>query len=63
MAKAERRIQKFVERASVLVLSSHNLDLCSRWCNKALWLEQGQIRALGPVEEVLAEYRQFSFKF
>ncbi len=60
MAKAQSRIQKFVERASVLVLSSHNLDLCSRWCTKALWLEQGQVRALGPVEEVLGEYRQFS---
>jgi ABC-type polysaccharide/polyol phosphate transport system ATPase subunit len=63
MAKAELRIQKFVERASVLVLSSHNLDLCSRWCTKALWLEQGQIRALGPVDEVLANYSQFSFQF
>lgn len=60
MAKAQLRIQKFVERASVLVLSSHNLDLCSRWCTKALWLEQGQVRALGPVDEVLGDYRQFS---
>jgi ABC-type polysaccharide/polyol phosphate transport system ATPase subunit len=60
MAKAELRIQGFVARASVLVLSSHNLDLCRRWCTKALWLEQGQIRALGPVDDVIGEYRQFS---
>jgi ABC-type polysaccharide/polyol phosphate transport system ATPase subunit len=60
MAKAQLRIQGFVERASVLVLSSHNLDLCSRWCTKALWLEQGQVRALGPVEEVIGEYSRFS---
>ena len=60
MAKAELRIQGFVTRASVLVLSSHNLDLCRRWCTKALWLEQGQIRALGPVDEVIGEYRQFA---
>ena len=60
MAKAELRIQEFVARASVLVLSSHNLDLCRRWCSKALWLEQGQIRALGPVDGVIGEYRQFS---
>src|SRR6202171_826649 len=60
MARAQLRIQGFVERASVLVLASHNLDLCSRWCTKALWLEQGQVRALGPVEEVLGEYSRVS---
>jgi ABC-type polysaccharide/polyol phosphate transport system ATPase subunit len=60
MAKAQLRIQKFVERASVLVLASHNLDLCSRWCTRALWLEQGRVRALGPVDEVIGDYRRFS---
>jgi ABC-type polysaccharide/polyol phosphate transport system ATPase subunit len=60
MAKAQLRIQGFVERASVLVLASHNLDLCSRWCTKALWLEQGQVRALGPIKEVLGEYSRVS---
>jgi ABC-type polysaccharide/polyol phosphate transport system ATPase subunit len=60
MAKAQLRIQGFVERASVLVLASHNLDLCSRWCTKALWLEQGQVRALGPAAEVIGDYRRSS---
>jgi ABC-type polysaccharide/polyol phosphate transport system ATPase subunit len=60
MAKAQKRIQGFVERASVLVLSSHNLDLCSRWCTKALWLEQGQVKAFGPIAEVLGEYSKSS---
>jgi ABC-type polysaccharide/polyol phosphate transport system ATPase subunit len=50
------RIKRFVERASVLVLSSHNLDICSRWCTKALWLDQGQVKGFGPVAEVIAEY-------
>jgi ABC-2 type transport system ATP-binding protein/lipopolysaccharide transport system ATP-binding protein len=60
MAKAERRIKGFIERASVLVLSSHNLNLCNQWCNKALWLDQGQVKALGPANEVIADYRRFS---
>jgi len=58
LGKAERRIAGFVERASVLVLSSHNLDLCKQWCTKALWLEQGRVRALGPAAEVIEEYRR-----
>jgi ABC-type polysaccharide/polyol phosphate transport system ATPase subunit len=56
LSRAELRIKRFVERASVLVLSSHNLDICSRWCTKALWLDQGQMRAFGPVDEVIADY-------
>jgi ABC-2 type transport system ATP-binding protein/lipopolysaccharide transport system ATP-binding protein len=56
LGRAELRIKRFVERASVLVLSSHNLDICSRWCTKALWLDQGQVRAFGPVDEVIADY-------
>jgi ABC-type polysaccharide/polyol phosphate transport system ATPase subunit len=43
LSRAELRIKRFVERASVLVLSSHNLDICSRWCTKALWLDPGQV--------------------
>jgi ABC-2 type transport system ATP-binding protein/lipopolysaccharide transport system ATP-binding protein len=38
------------------VLSSHNREICSRWCTKALWLDQGQVRAFGPVAEVIADY-------
>jgi ABC-2 type transport system ATP-binding protein/lipopolysaccharide transport system ATP-binding protein len=60
LAKAEQRSRSFVERASVLVLSSHNLDLCRQWCNKALWLEQGRVRAFGPAEEVIGEYGRLS---
>jgi ABC-2 type transport system ATP-binding protein/lipopolysaccharide transport system ATP-binding protein len=56
LGRAELRIKRFVERASVLVLSSHNLEICGRWCTKALWLDQGQVRAFGPVDEVIADY-------
>ena len=56
LGRAELRIKRFVERASVLVLSSHNREICSRWCTKALWLDQGQVRAFGPVDEVIADY-------
>jgi ABC-type arginine transport system ATPase subunit len=44
LSKAEARIDAFIERASVLVLASHNLELSSRWCTKGIWLERGRIR-------------------
>ncbi len=56
MSRAEERVQSFIERASVMVLASHNLKLCSRWCTKGVWLDQGRIRVFGPVDKVIEQY-------
>lgn len=57
MAKARERIDTFIQKASVLVLASHNLDVCRRWCNKGLWMDRGNIKAFGPVEDIIAAYQ------
>jgi ABC-type polysaccharide/polyol phosphate transport system ATPase subunit len=59
MGKAETRIRSFIERARVMVLASHNLDLCSRWCNRGIWLDQGSIRGIGPIDQVVKRYQAF----
>lgn len=59
MGKAEARVQRFVERASVMVLASHNLELCGRWCSRGIWLDQGSIREFGPIDQVIRSYQAF----
>jgi ABC-type polysaccharide/polyol phosphate transport system ATPase subunit len=56
ISKAELRIQRFVEKASIMVLASHSLEICRRFCNRGIWMDAGQVRAAGPVEEILEEY-------
>ncbi len=56
LSKAQHRVQSFVERANKLVLASHNLEICRRWCNKAVWLERGEIKGQGDIESILAAY-------
>jgi ABC-type polysaccharide/polyol phosphate transport system ATPase subunit len=56
LAKAEHRVQSFIARASIMVLASHSLETCRRFCNQGIWLEQGQIRAAGPIDKILDEY-------
>lgn len=56
MSKAEARVRNFIERASVLVLASHDLQLCSRWCTMAIWLDQGRVKEVGPVDQVIKQY-------
>jgi ABC-type polysaccharide/polyol phosphate transport system ATPase subunit len=54
--KAQRRMEQFVDRSSILVLASHSQDLLRRWCNRGLFLRQGRIISSGPIDEVIATY-------
>lgn len=56
MARARHRIDGFIAKASILVLASHSVDTCRQFCNKALWMDQGQVVAAGPVEKILEAY-------
>ncbi|MGM4892831.1 ABC transporter ATP-binding protein [Tardiphaga sp. 709] len=56
LAKAQHRIESFVESANVLVLASHSPEICKRWCNKAIWMDKGQVRAIGPVDDMIEAY-------
>jgi ABC-type polysaccharide/polyol phosphate transport system ATPase subunit len=57
MSKAQKRIEEFIEKSSIFVLATHNLDVLHQWCTKALWLENGRVKALGPIEEIIDAYR------
>jgi ABC-2 type transport system ATP-binding protein/lipopolysaccharide transport system ATP-binding protein len=60
--KAQRRVDNFVNDASVLVLASHDLEICRRWCNKGLWLDRGQIVRYGDISEVIEAYQTRALK-
>lgn len=56
VAKAQQRIDSFVGNANVLVLASHNLEVCRRWCNRGAWMDRGILRAIGPIDDIIAQY-------
>ena len=45
-----------VRGADILVLSTHHANVIMNWCTRVIWLEDGRIRADGPVDEVLEHY-------
>jgi ABC-type polysaccharide/polyol phosphate transport system ATPase subunit len=57
IAKAKKRMNEFVRLSSVLVLASHSLDLLEEWCTRAVWLDLGHVKMMGPVKDVVAAYR------
>jgi lipopolysaccharide transport system ATP-binding protein len=56
MEKARQRLEEMVRGADILVLSTHSMGIIRDWCSRVLWLDQGQVRADGPAEEVLSQY-------
>ncbi len=60
--KCEDRIQSFIENGNVTVLFvSHSMDQVERICQRAIWIEKGEQRMDGPVEDVCRAYKeQFS---
>jgi len=55
--KANERLDGFVERAGILILATHSIDLIRRHCTKAVLMERGRVSAIGDREHVLAVYR------
>lgn len=55
--KAERRMQRIIDSAGIVVIASHSEDLVRRLCTKAAFLEGGQLKATGSPEAVLEAYR------
>ena len=61
LEKAKRRMEEFVRSSSILVLASHSMPLLEQWCNRAILLDQGHIRASGDLHSVSAAYRELNF--
>jgi lipopolysaccharide transport system ATP-binding protein len=53
-AKARSRLERLVTDSEILVIATHDLEIVQNWCSRAIRLDNGQIVADGPVEEVLA---------
>jgi lipopolysaccharide transport system ATP-binding protein len=57
--KCMDRLRVFVDAGGTLLFCSHAMYYVSAFCQRALWLRQGKMEALGPVSEVVREYENF----
>ncbi|HEY8021674.1 MAG TPA: ABC transporter ATP-binding protein [Thermoanaerobaculia bacterium] len=57
--KCMDRLREFVESGGTLLFCSHAMYYVSAFCQRALWLRQGKVEALGGVGEVVREYENF----
>jgi ABC-2 type transport system ATP-binding protein len=55
--KSRERIDSFKDKGTTILLVSHSLQEIIKMCDRAVWLNQGQILAQGNPEEIVAQYQ------
>ena len=58
--KSEARMETFKAEGVTILLVSHNMDLIRETCSRTLFLQYGRVIAIGPTDDVVAEYERFS---
>jgi teichoic acid transport system ATP-binding protein len=57
--KCLEKMNSFKERGKTIFFISHSIAQVKKFCQKALWLEFGEVRAYGTIEEVIPKYTEF----
>ena len=54
--KSEAKMKSMIGGGTTVLFVSHSLNQIEKICDKAVWLEHGQIIKIGPVKEICKEY-------
>ncbi|MFB7639503.1 teichoic acids export ABC transporter ATP-binding subunit TagH [Peribacillus butanolivorans] len=57
--KCLEKMNEFKERGKTMFFVSHSIGQMKKFCQKALWLEYGEVKAYGPINEVMPQYEAF----
>lgn len=54
--KCFNKLKSLKEQGTTIVLVSHSLEQVKKICDRAIWIDKGQIRKDGPVRKIVSEY-------
>ncbi|MGH0829218.1 MULTISPECIES: teichoic acids export ABC transporter ATP-binding subunit TagH [Bacillus] len=57
--KCLTRMNEFKEQGKTIFFVSHSSGQVKKFCTKALWLEYGEIKDYGPIQEIVPKYENF----
>ena len=58
--KCLARMNGFRDQGTTIVIVSHSMGTVQAFCNRALWLDRGCVKAYGKVDEVVYQYSQMA---
>ena len=56
--KARQRMYDMMKKAELIVMVSHDLQSLATLCERGIWMDHGQVRQAGPVNDVIAAYTE-----
>ncbi|GEM_PF-1160210 len=57
--KCLKKMEKLKEDGKTIVLASHNLNAIKKWCDRAVFLNDGKVKEIGNTSDVLKKYKRF----
>ncbi len=57
--KSQKRMNELMSGGTTVLFVSHDIQMIQDLCSQVLWLEHGEIQALGAAEEVCKAYLEF----
>jgi len=57
------KMNEFKAKGKTIFFISHSIGQVKKFCQKALWLEAGEVRAYGGIEEIIPQYEKFLKEF
>lgn len=58
--KSGAKMQELIKDESrTVILVSHNSDTIRKFCDRVIWLHEGDIKMIGPTDEVMPVYDEF----
>jgi ABC-type polysaccharide/polyol phosphate transport system ATPase subunit len=55
--KCQNRMQDFQDKGTTTLIVTHDSSLVETLCSRAVWMDHGEIKAIGPAKEIVASYR------
>lgn len=54
--KAQTRLSDMITGSKGFVLASHNTGIVQQYCTRSIWLNEGEVVAMGPSEDIIPDY-------
>ena len=56
--KSINRVKKLIDKSSIFIFASHNLNILQNICNKIIWISEGKIVLTGKSDKVINLYKK-----
>ena len=56
--KSQQKMRSMISGGTTVLFVSHSIEQIKELCDRVVWIEHGQVQAIGPAEEVCDKYKQ-----